>query len=33
MAASVTEMQLWAIGAAFALGVVTGIRLAGQGWR
>ena len=27
MAASVTEMQLWAIGAAFALGVLTGLRL------
>ena len=27
-----TDAQLWAIGVAFALGLVTGIRLAGRGW-
>jgi len=33
VAAAVTEMQLWALGAAFALGILTGMWLAGRGGR
>ena len=33
VAGPVTELHLWALGAAYALGVLTGMRLAGRGGR